>query len=185
MSQENEEISRMQSRLASLAKEHDTTKQILIGTKRKIIIRTLKQKLDESKKTNKQLRSSNLTLMTSNISLRKQVTSLKRKYDDLRELTATSLINNFDLQDDDFCVICEEPKSPQSTTSQATSTDDTPKRTPQNATKITQKGNPVVQILEFNDDDQLSPTRSPSFDQTDGTKKRTRKSKRISSQRND
>ena len=67
MSQEKEEMSRKQSRLASLAKEHDTTKQILIGTKRKIIIRTLKQKLDESKKTNKQLRSSNLTLMTSNI----------------------------------------------------------------------------------------------------------------------
>ena len=185
MSQEKEEISRMQSRLASLAKEHDTAKQILLGTKRKIIIRTLKQKLDESKKTNKQLRSSNLALMASNKSLRKQVTSLKRKYDDLREFTATSLVNNFDLQDDEFCVICEEPKSPQSTTSQATSIDDTPKRTHQNATKIIKKGNPVVQILEFNDDDPLSSTRSQSLDQTDGTKKRTRKSKRISSQRND
>ena len=182
MSQEKEKINRMQSRLASLAKEHDTTKQILIGTKRKIIIRTLKQKLDESKKTTKQLRSSNLALMTNNKALRKQVTSLQKKYDDLREFTATSLVDNFDLQDDDFCVICEEPKSPHSTTSQATSTDDTPKRTPQNATKTTKKGNSVVQILEFNDDDQLSPTRSQSFDQT---KKRMRKSKRISSQRND
>ena len=128
MSQEKDEVTRMQERLASLAKEHDTAKQILLATKRKIAMRTSVQKLKELQKTNKRLQHSNQTLMTNNQSLRKELVSVKQKYEGLCEFATTYDFQLNSSDDDDVLVISPTPKSPESTTSQVTSIDNTPKR---------------------------------------------------------
>ena len=84
MSQEKNEVRRMQERLASLVKEHDTAKQILLATKRKIAMRTLMKKLKQQQEVNKQLQHKNQTLMGNNQSLRKELVSVQRKYEVLR-----------------------------------------------------------------------------------------------------
>ena len=117
MSQEKNEVRRMQERLASLVKEHDTAKQILLATKRKIAMRALMKKLKQLQEANKRLQHKNQTLMGNNQSLRKELVSMKRKYEVLREFTTTY---DFQLDDDDLSVISPAPKSPELTTSQVT-----------------------------------------------------------------
>ena len=84
MSQEKKEVMRMQERLASLVKEHDTAKKVLLATKRKIAMRALMKKLKQLQEANKRLRHTNQTLMGNNQSLRKELVSVQRKYEVLR-----------------------------------------------------------------------------------------------------
>ena len=167
---------RMQERLASLVKEHDTAKQILLATKRKIAMRTLMKKLKQLQEVNKRLQHKNQTLMGNNQSLRKELVSVKRKYEVLREFTTTY---DFQLDDDEIRVISVAPKSPELTTLQVT-IEDTPKRTCQNRT---QSDSQVAQILHFDDDDELPPKRKRAYNSSVETVTATRKSKRISSKK--
>jgi len=173
MSQEKNEVMRMQERLASLVKEHDTAKQILLATKRKIAMRALMKKLKQLQEANKRLQHKNQTLMGNNQSLRKELVSVKRKYEVLREFTSTY---DFQLDDDDVRVISPVPKSP---TSQVTIAN-TPKRNSQNRG---QSDSRVAQILHFDDDDNSPPKRKHPCNLSGGTAKVTRKSKRISSKK--
>ena len=165
-----------QERLASLAKEHDTTKQILLATKRKIAMRALIKKLKQLQEVNKRLQHKNQTLMGNNQSLRKELVSVKRKYEVLREFTTTY---DFQLDDDEIRVISPAPKSPELTRSQVT-IDNTPKRTCQNRTQLDSQ---VAQILHFDDVDKSPPKRKRPYNLSVGTATVTRKSKRISSKK--
>ena len=176
MSQEKKEVMRMQERLASLVKEHDTAKKVLLATKRKIAMRALMKKLKQLQEANKRLRHTNQTLMGNNQSLRKELVSVQRKYEVLREFTTTY---DFQLDDDDLRVISPAPKSPEFTTSQVT-IDNTPKRASQNRA---QSDSQVAQILYFDDDDNSPPKRKRPCNLSVGTATVTRKSKRISSKK--
>ena len=155
----------MRDRFVRISKTYKATKQVLLDTKRKVIIRTLGQKLHECKRhlhamkeQKVKLQRTNRVLLQKQGTLLKQISALEKANNELRDFISNSVTRDLDFNDDDDLLEkWEEPRSPESLSSQRAMIDLTPKKTQPNQE---QRGKSVK--LKLNNEEMTRKTSSPS-----------------------